>query len=85
MEGYGCTIKGGVIIMAIAAIVMVIYLSAALTYTLIPAAVDVTTDGRVTAAEQMLFMVNPATVIAVLGILVVAGVIAIAFGGAARR
>ena len=85
MEGQGCSIKAGVIIMAIAAIVMVIYLSGALTYPLIPAAVDVTTGGRVTAEEQMLFMVNPATVVAVLGILVVAGVIAMAFGGAARR
>lgn len=85
MEGQGCSIKAGVIIMVIAAVVMIVYLSGALTYPLIPAAVDVTTNGRVTAGEQMLFMINPATVAVVLGILVVAGAIAIAFSGAARR
>lgn len=85
MEGKGCIIKAGVIIAVIIAAVAIIYLGGALTYPLIPAAVDVTTGGRVQADEQMLFMVNPATVISVLGILVVAAVIAIALGGMGKR
>ena len=72
----------------IALVILVIalaYLGGALAYPLTPAVVEVGTAGRVSAEQQMGFMITPSVVITVLGILFMGALFAFALGGIGRR
>jgi len=66
----GCSIKAAVLVATIVALIAIVYLSGALTWTLIPASVQAVTGGAVSARAQMSFMTDPLTVAVVACIMI---------------